>query len=107
MGSWQGATQQGPGNAGLGCSPDSGISQAPGTSLLCPFWLPFTLALFCSCIESDCGLPVPWSSYCGGGVSERHFPVFEGLGRPFQTLELSHTSFFSCHSLQSLDLGWS
>jgi len=30
----------------------------------------------------------------GRGVSERPVPVFEEPSRPFQTLELSHTSFF-------------
>lgn len=33
--------------------------------------------------------------------------MFEGPSHPFRTLELSHTSFFSCPSLQSLDLCWS
>lgn len=56
----------------------------------CPFWLPFCPLLLLH--RKDCGLPCLVIDTARRGVSERHFPCLKGL-RPFQTLELSHTSF--------------
>lgn len=91
---------------GWAAVPSSGHSPFPRP--LAPASIfPGFLSLYAPAFESDRGLPVPWSLIVQGEESLKGvFPVFEGSICPFQTLELSHTSFFLPSFLQSLGLCW-
>lgn len=84
------------------------IPLSPGPWHQPPSFLALFLSLSAPAFESDRGLPVPWSLIVQGEESLKGvFPVFEGSSCPFQTLELSHTSFLLLPFAQSLGLCWS
>lgn len=84
------------------------LGHPPGPWRQSPVFSGSPSALFCSCIESDCGLPVPWSSILQGEESLKDLsPCLKGPAVPSKPWSFHTLVFFSCHSLQSLDLGWS
>lgn len=86
------------GSARLGRSPVSAMPLVPASHPDCPF-----LLLHSKVIVGCCALVI---GSAGRGLLKGVFPVFEGSGCLFQTLELSHTSCFLLpfSSLTSCDI---
>ena len=87
---------------GLGWAGLLSLTQAPGSSL--PSFLALSV-LFCSCIESDRGLPVPWSSIVQGQELLKDLsPCLKGPVVPSEPWSFHTLAFWSCRFLQSTGL---